>query len=152
MKEPLVSRLLKFVLYAVFVIGVVGSATLPLMLDRYLFILYGAQTLEPGYRTFILLFLMGASILCLWIILEMVWMMRSIAKGPFVMRNVHALNRIGAIFLGLAAAFFVKCMLYITLMTLFCGFLFIGGGLFAFTLAALIHQAVIFKEENDLTI
>jgi hypothetical protein len=42
--------------------------------------------------------------------------------------------------------------MYFTILTLLCAFLFIGGGLFAFTLAALIGQAAAFREENDLTI
>jgi len=152
MKEPLVSRILKYALYAVFVLGVLGTVTLPFMLETYTSILYDAYYLMPGYRMFILGFLISVAIPSLWIALEMIWMLRSIPKGPFVMRNVHALNRIGFIFLALAAAFLGKCMLYITILTLTCGFLFIGGGLFSFTLAALIRQAIVFREENELTI
>ena len=152
MKEPLVSRILKYSLYAVFLFGVIFALTLPWMLDRYFIILYDAYSVYPGYRTFIMAFLISVSIPCLWIVIEMVRMLNSIPKEPFVMRNVRALNRIGVIFLVLAAAFFGKCLLYITIMTLFCGFLFIGAGLFAFTLAALIRQAANYREENDLTI
>ena len=152
MKEPLVSRILKYALYVVFALGVLGTVTLPVMLETYTSILYDAYYLQPGYRRFILIFLTSVAIPCLWITLEMIWMLRSIPKGPFVMRNVRALNRIGFIFLALAAAFLAKCMLYITILTLLCGILFIGGSLFAFTLASLIRQAVVFREENELTI
>ena len=152
MKEPPASRILKYTLYAAFVLGVVGTATLPFMLETYMRILRDAYYLEPWYRKFILVFLTGVAVPGLWIMLEMIWMLRSIPEGPFVMRNVSALNRIGVIFLALAAAFFGKCLLYITFLTLLCGFVFIGCGLFAFTLSALFHQAVVFREENDLTI
>jgi len=152
MKEPLVSRILKYALYALFVIGAAVTLTLPFMLDKYASVLYDAYYLQPGYRMFILIFLTGAAIPILWILLEMIFMMRSIPKGPFVIRNVRALNRIGFLFLTLAAAFLGKCALYITILTLLCGFLFIGAALFAFTLSALIRQAVKFREENDLTI
>jgi len=152
MKEPLASRILKYALYAAFVLGIVGAATLPFMLETYMRILRDAYYLEPWYRKFILAFLMGIAVPGLWIVLEMIWMLRSIPKGPFVMRNVFALNRIGIIFLVLAVTFFGKCLLYVTFLTLLCGFIFIGCALFAFTLAALIRQAVVFREENDLTI
>ena len=152
MKEPLSSRILKYALYAAFVIGVAGTATLPFMLDTYYRILRNAYYLDPWYRRFIMFFLTGAAVPALWIILEMIWMLRSIPKGPFVKRNVSALNRIGAIFLVLAAVFFSKCLLYITYLTLLCGFVFILCGLFSFTLAALIRKAIVFREENDLTI
>jgi len=82
----------------------------------------------------------------------MIGMMRSIPKGPFVMRNVHALNRIGVVFMLLSAAFFVKCLFFLTFLTLFCTVFFVSSGLFSFTLAALIRQSVVFREENDLTI
>jgi len=152
MNEPLISRILKYALYAVFALGVLGTVTLPFMLDTYFNILYDAYYLQAGYRAFISGFMISVAVPSLWIVLEMIKMMRSIPDGPFITRNVRALNRIGILFFTLAAAFLGKCLLYITILTLLCGFLFIGGGLFAFTLAALIRQASVFREENDLTI
>ena len=145
MKEPLVSRILRYALYAVFVLGAVGTVTLPFMLDTYSRILLDAYYPESGYRTFILIFLMTAAVAGLWIVGEMIFMLRSIPKGPFVRRNVRALRRIGVIFLLLALAFLGKCLVYVTFLTLLCGLLFIGAGLFAFTLAALIGQAIVFR-------
>ncbi|MDR1705304.1 MAG: DUF2975 domain-containing protein [Clostridiales bacterium] len=152
MKEPLVSRVLKCVLYAVFGLGALFTVTLPFTLDYYMSLFYDSYNLQPGYRTFLLVFLIISAVQALWITLEMIRMMRSIPKGPFTQRNVRALNRIGVLFLVLSALFLGKCIMYITVLTLLCGFLFIGGGLFAFTLAALIRQAAVFREENDLTI
>lgn len=152
MKESLVSRFLRYALYAVLILGVVFTVTLPFMLNRYMMLLYDAYQLESGYHTFILLFLIAVAVPGLWVVLEMILMLRSIPQGPFVMRNVHALNRIGVIFIVLAAAFLGKCLLYVTFLTLLGGLLFILGGLFAFTLADLFRQAVAFKEENDMTI
>jgi len=152
MKEPLFSRILKYALYIAFVMGILGTLSMPYMLETYTFIVHGAASLDPAYRAFILPFLMIVAIPCLWIVLEMILMLRSIPKGPFVMRNVHALYRIGIIFWVLAAAFFGKCFAYLTFLTIFCAFFFIGSGLFAFTLAALIRQSIVFREENELTI
>ncbi|MCL2566372.1 MAG: DUF2975 domain-containing protein [Defluviitaleaceae bacterium] len=152
MKEPLFSRILRYALYLAFVIGAIGTATLPFMLDIYETTILRNTVLSPAYRAFVLPFLMVVAIPCLWIVLEMIFMMRSIPKGPFVMRNVAALYRIGILFFVLAAAFIVKCLMFLTVLTLFCTLLFIGCGLFSFTLAALIRQSVVFREENDLTI
>lgn len=152
MKEPLVSRALKIFLYVIFALGVLGTLTLPFALEFYTGCFYDAYYLEAGYRAFILTFMVAVAIPGLWIVLEMIWMLRSIPQGPFVTRNVRALNRIGFILLALAALFFAKCFLYVTFLTMGCGFLFIVCGLFAFTLASLFRQAVAFKEENDLTI
>ena len=151
MKEPLVSRILKYALYVTFVVGIIMTLTLPLTIDTYARII-ASGTFTASYRAFILPFLMIVAVPCLWIVLEMIGMMRSIPSGPFVMRNVRALNRIGFIFFILTAAFFVKCLFFLTFLTLACTFFFIGSGLFALTLAALIRQSVAFREENDLTI
>jgi hypothetical protein len=152
MNEPLVSRYLRYALYVIFVLGVVGTVTLPFMLDFYMLFLYDAYSLRSGYRLFITLFLMGVAVPGLWIVLEMIWMLRSIPEGPFVARNVRALNRSGIILMLMAAAFFGKCFLYVTIMSLAAGLLLVVCGLFAFTLANLFGQAVAFREENDLTI
>jgi len=152
MKEPIVSSILRYALYAVFVIGVFFAASLPFMLDRYVYIISGHTSVGANYRAFIMPFLMGISLPCLWITMEMILMLRSIPKGPFVKRNVFALHRTGIAFLLLAAAFVIKCFIFFTFLTMLCAMLFIGGGLFSFTLAALIRQSVVFREENDLTI
>ena len=152
MKEPLLSIILKYALYLAFILGLIGAVTLPFMLDIYETTILRNTVLSPAYRSFVLPFLMVVAVPCLWIVLEMIFMMRSIPKGPFVIGNVKALYRIGILFFVLTAAFIVKCLLFLTVLTLFCTLLFIGCGLFAFTLAALIRQSVVFREENDLTI
>lgn len=152
MKEPLVSKLLTGALYLVFLAGVLLTVTLPLMLEWYTGYFYDAYYLLPGYRRFILTFLIVVAVLGLWVVLEMIGMMRTIPTDPFVRRNVLALRRVGIIGLVIAALFFFKCILYVTFMTLLCGVILVICGLFAFTLSNLFRQAVTFKEENDLTI
>ena len=152
MKEPVVSRILKYALYMALVLGAAFAVSLPFMLETYVYVILGHTSLTPAYRAFVLPFLMAVAAPCLWIVLEMIWMLRSIPKGPFVMRNVRALRRTGILLLLLAGAFIWKGVLFLTFLTLFCILLFIAGGLFAFTLAALIRQSIVFREENDLTI
>ena len=152
MKEPMFSRILKYALYTAFVVGLLGAATFPLTIDTFFHIFRGTTVLMPEYRAFVMPFLMAIAVPCLWTILEMIFMLNSIPKGPFVMRNVSALNRLGIIFFVLSVAFFVWCVRFPNIIVLVGGFFLIGSGLFSFTLAALIRQAVVFREENDLTI
>jgi len=154
MKTPILSRILLYALYLAFVGGVVIAVTLPWGLDFYARIFRGAAALVPEYRAFIQPFLMAIAVPCLWIAGEMIFMLRSIggAEGPFVTRNVRALNRMGGVLFLLAAAFLFKCFFFMTFLTLVGMLFFVGSGLFAFTFAALIRQSIVFREENDLTI
>ena len=159
MKETLFSKILQYALYAAFIAGVTGVVTLPIMRGFYSDVIHEVFSVGVAYRAFIMPFIAVMAIPCLWIVLEMILMLRSVPKDPFVMRNVHALYRIGIIFFVLALAFMVKCLIFLLpsavllmVLTLACIFLFVMFGLFAFTLAALIRQAVVFREENDLTI
>lgn len=152
MKETFVCKVLKFALYIVFTVGFVGAVSLPFLADFYVQTFFSRTNISAEYQSFVIPFLVSVAPFCLWIVLEMIWLMRTIPKGPFVMRNVRALHRIGVVFLILSAAFLSKCFFFFTYLTLFCAILFVGAGLFAFTLAALIGQSIAFKEENDLTI
>ena len=152
MREPLVSLVLKVSLYIILILGILGTVTLPFMLESYAALFRGNYYMEPGYRTFIVTFMICVAIPGLWIILEMIWMLRSIPRGPFIMRNVRALSRIGVILLIITAMFLVKCFVDFSFLTMACTVLFLVCGFFAFTLSNLFRQAVIYKEENDLTI
>jgi len=152
MKEPVFARILKYALYAAFVVGLIGAVSLPFTIDTFFRVFRFAPSLMPTYRAFVLPFLMAMAVPCLWVVLEMILMLHSIPKGPFVMRNVNALYRIGVVFFVLALAFFWFCFNFPNIIALAGGFFMIGSGLFSFTLAALIRQAIVFREENDLTI
>ena len=152
MKETLSTRILKFSLYIIFVVGIFGTATLPFMLDSYFRLFNVVSYTGEWERTFITAFLISVAIPGLWILFEMILMMCSIPRGPFIMRNVYALRRCGVILLVITAMFLVKCFIDYTFLTMACVFLFLICGFFAFTLSNLFRQAVIFKEENELTI
>ncbi|MCL2224582.1 MAG: DUF2975 domain-containing protein [Defluviitaleaceae bacterium] len=152
MKEPVVSRILKYALYAAFVVGLVGAVTLPFTIDTLFRVFRNAPILLAEYRAFVLPFLMAIAVPCLWVVMEMIFMLNSIPKEPFVIRNVKALYRIGVIFFVLSLAFFGWNFMFLNIVILAGAFFMIGSGLFAFTLAALIKQAIVFREENELTI
>ena len=151
-KESAASKILRVILYITFVAGIVMTATMPFMIDTYMRILYDAYILHEGYRTFITVFLMLVGTLGLFIVLELIIMLRTMLKNPFVKRNVKSLNIIGITAFITAGLFFVKCFLYVTFLTLAFGICLVILGLFAFTLANLFKKAVEYKEENDLTI
>lgn len=152
MKESLAAKTLKIMLYVIFAVGVLITTTLPFMIDTYMRVLYDSYALRDGYRIFIIIFLMVVGTLGLFIIFELIAMLRTIAKDPFVKCNVRSLNKIGAVAFTTAALFFLKCLFYTTILTLGFGVCLVICGMFAFTLANLFDRAVEYKEENDLTI
>ena len=152
MREPLVARILRYFMYAVLAVGVVMLATLPWMLDEYMKVLFDAYYTSESYRTFVIVFLEAAGIVALWVAVELVLILHTIRRDPFVGRNVRALRRIGALALVLAALFFAKCVRYVTFLTIICGIVFVVCALVIFTVGVLFQKAVRYKEENELTI
>lgn len=152
MKESLASKILKSILYIIFAAGVLATVTIPFMIDTYMRVLYDSYSVREGYRIFIIIFLMIVGTLGLFIIFQLIVMLRTISRDPFIKENVRYLNRIGTVAFITAALFFLKCLLYITILTLGFGICLVICGLFAFTLASLFNSAVKYKEENDLTI
>lgn len=152
MNTPISSKILKALLYIIFIAGTMAVLTLPWMLEQYTGAFYDAYYLEPGYKIFITAFMMIVGSLGLWIVGELIVMLRTISSGPFIERNYKALKRMGVASMLTAFLFFAKCLQYVTILTLVCGVLLLVCGLVAFTLCDLFRQAVRYKEENDLTI
>lgn len=66
-------------------------------------------------------------------------------------------ERPGVFRMGLAAelagvGFTIKCFTLFTFMTAVCALVMVLSGLFALVLAQVFHRAVLYKQENDLTI
>ena len=152
LKESAASKILRIILYIMFIAGVALTVTMPFMIDIYMRILRDTHEVHEGYKIFITVFLMAVGALGLFIILELIIMLRTMLKNPFVKRNVRSLNIIGITGFIISALFFMKCFFYVTFLTLIFGIALIILGLFALTLANLFKKAVEYKEENDLTI
>ena len=152
MKEPLVSRLLKYTLCLIFLIGVVVTVTLPFALNYYTLWLYDVYYIQPAYQTFLLLFLIVVGALGLWIIADLIFILNTVPKDPFVQRNVRALRRIGTVAIAISLLFLLKCLYYFTFLTAVCALVLLVCALIVFTVCMLFSQAVRYKEENDLTI
>ena len=73
-------------------------------------------------------------------------------NNPFVRENVKAFRRIAIYLFVIAAMFIVKIFMLNTLMTMLGAFGFVVVGLLMLVLSDVFHQAVVYKEDNDLTI
>ena len=89
LKESAASKMLRIILYVIFAAGILITVTMPFMIDAYMRILYDAYIIHEGYKTFITIFLMIVGALGLFIIFELIVMLRTILKDPFVKRNVR---------------------------------------------------------------
>ncbi|MFV0401967.1 MAG: DUF2975 domain-containing protein [Oscillospiraceae bacterium] len=151
-KVPFVAKLLTILLCLLFAGGVVLLLTIPFLMDYYTRIFLDMYAADPGYQVYIIIFLLAVGSMGLWIIGELIAMMRTIPVDPFVVRNVRAFRRIGIVAAATAGVFFVKTVQYFTILTFVCGLFLIVCSLFAFTLGIVFRQAVVYKAENDLTI
>lgn len=152
MKISPVAKILKYTLYLMFTGITFLVATLPWFIDAYMSVFRDSLAPVPGYRAFVTVFLMITGTLGLWIVGEIIAMLRTVPGDPFIRRNVRALRRMGLVAVAAAALFFLKCVLYITALTVLIGALMLVCALFALTLSDIFAQAVRYKEENDLTI
>lgn len=97
-------------------------------------------------------FLTAASAAALWVLAELLLVMRTVPADPFVERNANAFVRMGVAAELAGAMFAVRTALYFTPMTAVCTIVMLLAGLFALVLAGVFRRAVAFKLENDLTI
>lgn len=72
--------------------------------------------------------------------------------NPFIRKNVTALRRMGIYAFIVGGAYFAKIFFLNSFMTIIAVFIFFIAGIFCIVLADLFNQAIIYKEENDLTI
>jgi hypothetical protein len=72
--------------------------------------------------------------------------------NPFIRKNVTALRRMGVYAFIVGGAYFAKIFFLNSFMTIIAVFIFFIAGIFCIVLADLFNQAIIYKEENDLTI
>ncbi len=73
-------------------------------------------------------------------------------RNPFIMDNVKSLMRMAVASFFISGAYVVKIIFYPTILTIIIAMVFIIAGLFLIVLSEVFRQAVIVKQENDLTI
>lgn len=144
------SGIVKKLLDAVFICGIVVFVFLPYILKQFLILLSGMT----GERYWFLLpFLYITGFPALIAVNEMRKIFRTLnRKNPFMMDNVKSLKRIAAASFIISASYIIKTIFFNSIMTVIIAMVFIIAGLFTIILAEVFRQAVVVKEENDLTI
>ncbi|MDP4180100.1 MAG: DUF2975 domain-containing protein [Bacillota bacterium] len=147
--EKGLSGLVKLFLDLVFIGGIGILISLPVTL-RWCFDHIRLEG-ENYYFALGLLYLTG--IMCLVILFEMKRIFKALNKrDPFIIGNVKSLNRISLMSYLISVCYLIKIVLYNSFLTIIIAMVFIIAGLFCTILAEVFRQAVIVKEENDLTI
>ena len=144
------SGIVKHILDLIFLGGIGILLSLPIALKWYLGLMY-SRTSE-NYN-FLLGFLFLTGILALVVVNEIRRLLKNLnQRNPFIRDNVKSLNRIAISCLLIAACYMIKIIFYNSFLTIIVTMVFIITGFFSIILAEVFRQAVIFKEENDLTI
>ena len=144
------SGIVKYILDLIFLGGIGILLSLPIALKWYLGLMY-TRTSENYY--FLLGFLFLTGILALLVVNEIRRLLKNLnQRNPFIRDNVKSLNRIAISCLLIAACYLIKIIFYNSFLTIIVTMVFIITGFFSIILAEVFRQAVIVKEENDLTI
>ena len=152
MEPKTLSRLTRVLLYAVcaLVALLIGGLYASADLRQAFLLAYGVS--GPGRSWTVMAFLTAMGAMALWILAELIGVLRSVDTDPFVERNVRAFFRMGLAAELAGVAFFIKSGFLFTFMTAVCGLVMVLSGLFALVLAQVFRRAVEYKQENDLTI
>ena len=144
------SGIVKHILDLIFVGGIGILLSLPIVLKWYIGLMY-TRTSENYY--FLLGFLFATGIFALVVVQEIRKLLKNLNKrNPFIMDNVKSLNRIAVSCLIIAACYVIKIIFYNSFLTIIVTMVFIIAAFFSIILAEVFRQAIIVKEENDLTI
>lgn len=144
------SGIVKYLLDLVFAGGLAILIGLPFILNWYL---DQFRTYVNEKYWFLLPFLYLTGILALVILFELRAVFKTFNKmDPFTMRNVKSFKRMAICSLVIALLYVVKIAFFNSFLTIILAMVFVIAGLFALIIGEVFRQAVIVKEENDLTI
>ena len=144
------SGIVKHILDLIFLGGIGIFLSLPFALKWYLGLMY---TRTSENYSFLLGFLFVTGIFALVVVNEIRKLLINLnQRNPFILDNVKSLNRIAISCLLIAACYVLKVIFYNSFLTIIVTMVFIITGFFSIILAEVFRQAVVVKEENDLTI
>lgn len=148
--EKGLTGIVKHFLELVMLGGAVIIAFLPVLLQRYLGMLY-LGTDEEYWFLLPLLYVTG--FLAMIILYNLRRILKTLGrKNPFMADNVKSLRHIAISSFAIAVFYVVKILFFNSFLTIIMAMAFVIAGLFTLILAEVFHQAVQVKEENDLTI
>lgn len=148
--EKGLSGIVKRFLDLIFFGGIAIVLTLPFLLNWYMDYLRGY--ISEKYW-FLLPFLYLTGFLALIIVNELRRIFKTLnRKDPFRTDNVKSFRRLSICCFAIAFLYVVKILVFNSFLTIILFMVFIIGGFFLLILAEVFRQAVMVKEENDLTI
>lgn len=140
----------KYFLDLVFIGGIGILISLPVSLKWYFDTI---NRIEGENFYFLLGFLYITGLFALTILYEMKKIFKALNnKNPFTNENVESLKHIAIASFLITASYVVKIIFFNSFLTIIIAMVFVMAGLFTIILSEVFHQAVIVKEENDLTI
>lgn len=141
----------RLLLQVIMGITIIVLIALPWIINEYLAFI--RLFINDYARTVLLIVLYPCGISALIVENELRKMFNSLVdKDPFIQRNVRSLNTMGISMLVILVMLIVKVLTLNSIMTML---LCIASGIlaiFCFILADVFNQAVVYKEEHDLTI
>jgi hypothetical protein len=144
------SGFVKLLLDLVFAGGIFICISLPFTLKWYFNLL--SNTSGENYY-FMMGFLYVTGFFCLSIVYELRKIFKTLTgMNPFIMENVKSLKSMAISAFVISICYIVKVLFYNTILTMIVTMIFVIAGLFSIILSEVFRQAVIYKEENDLTI
>lgn len=151
MKKETLIKFTKYLLDFMFFGGILTTISLPWSVKWIGSALEYEPFLDQYKEVVTIYFVLG--ILAVLILGELRKMFRTVlAEDCFVKENVVSLQRMGTYSFIIAAACFIRMVLYLTIVMLCLVLVFIIAGLFSKVLALVFDQAIEYKLENDLTI
>ncbi|EST13485.1 DUF2975 domain-containing protein [Sporolactobacillus laevolacticus] len=148
--EKGLSGLVKRMLDLLFIGGIGIFLSLPWSVKWYMSQLY--EETSRNYW-FLLIFLYVTGFFALQIVYEIRRIFKTLnRRNPFMMDNVNSLKRIAIASFLISIAYLVKVVCFNSFLTIVLAMVFIITGFFSIILSEVFHQAVMVKEENDLTI
>ena len=148
--ENSLSGVVKRFIDLIFFGGIAIVLGLPLVLRWYMEWLRGSTS---ELYAFLLPFLYVTGILMLIIVNELRKIFRTLNRmDPFRMDNVKSFKLMSVCCFVVASLYLLKIFFFNSFLTAILMMVFIIGGFFLLIIAEVFRQAVIVKEENDLTI
>ncbi len=145
------SFFMKILILVTMGVTVAVVALLPWFVEMYLKIDYGIYNSYARRILLIVLYPMG--ICGFFVENELRRIFKTLEeKNPFVEQNVKSLKRMGYLMQAVTCLLILKIFYLNTIMTILTAFACIIIVIFCFVLADVFNQAVIYKQENDLTI
>ena len=148
--EKGLSGIVKRFLDLIFIGGIGIILTLPFLLNWYMDYLQGY--ISEKYW-FLLPFLYITGFFALVIVNELRRIFKTLnRRDPFRPDNVKSFKRLSICCFAVAFLYCIKILVFNSFLTIILFMVFIIGGFFLLILSEVFRQAVIVKEENDLTI